>query len=399
MTDLAGFVASAAQQYLPSAIELRRYLHRHPEAPFREFRTQQTVRDYLGALGVGTRTHDLGASAVATITGAAGGAEVDVALRAGIDGVLVQEENPLPYASAEPGVSHAAGRDAAIAATLTTAVALLAYRNYWSGRVTLLFQSASEAPPGTAAQIAATGVLPGSAAVYGTQFDPSQSTGQVRVGAGAGHPVVDRFAIDVRGLGAHSSRPHEGRDAALAASNLVTALHTVVARRVPPGTGAVLTVSRIESAAVVDSVPDRARIEGTVQLERPAVRTAVATAIDDLVSGIPVGYGCRASFDYAPGLPAVVGDEATADHALRTLSAVLPEGTVRRGLPPADDRDDFGYLLERNAGSMLAIGSAGASAATREPLYSPRFELDETALATLVAAQLGLVLMDPRRRR
>ncbi|VTN08739.1 N-acetyldiaminopimelate deacetylase [Raoultella terrigena] len=64
--------------------------------------------------------------------------------------------------------------------------------------------------------------------------------------AGAFYANVDRFVFKVTGKGAHAARPHEGKDAILLASQLVTLLQSVASREVNTLDSVVLSVTRIQ---------------------------------------------------------------------------------------------------------------------------------------------------------
>ncbi|WP_459567180.1 peptidase dimerization domain-containing protein, partial [Enterobacter hormaechei] len=66
---------------------------------------------------------------------------------------------------------------------------------------------------------------------------------------------VDRFAIRITGKGAHAARPHEGNDAILLASQLVTALQSVASRNVNTLDSVVLSVTRIAGGNTWNVLP------------------------------------------------------------------------------------------------------------------------------------------------
>ena len=57
--------------------------------------------------------------------------------------------------------------------------------------------------------------------------------------------AADRVEIRVRALGGHAAQPHLSADAILCAAQIVTAAHTLVARRIDPNATAVLSLTRI----------------------------------------------------------------------------------------------------------------------------------------------------------
>ncbi|MCH0598844.1 peptidase dimerization domain-containing protein, partial [Klebsiella pneumoniae] len=75
--------------------------------------------------------------------------------------------------------------------------------------------------------------------------EPSLPVGEFATRGGPFYANVDRFVIHVTGKGAHAARPHEGNDAIVLASQLVTALQSVASRNVNTLDSVVLSVTRI----------------------------------------------------------------------------------------------------------------------------------------------------------
>ncbi len=67
-------------------------------------------------------------------------------------------------------------------------------------------------------------------AIFGMHNEPSLPVGEFATRGGPFYANVDRFVIHVTGKGAHAARPHEGNDAIVLASQLVTALQSVASR-------------------------------------------------------------------------------------------------------------------------------------------------------------------------
>jgi len=171
-------IAAAATTKLPGLTEVRRSLHRHPEAGWMEFRTTGIVADQLRKLGYDVKLGSecirsaavLGRPPAAVleqsrraagqvgsgieVPGAVGildrGPGPTVALRFDMDATEVSEcadESHRPcregFAADEPNVMHACGHDAHVAIGLGAAE-LLAECPDWRGRLKFLFQPAEE---------------------------------------------------------------------------------------------------------------------------------------------------------------------------------------------------------------------------------------------------------------
>ena len=98
----------------------------------------------------------------------------------------------------------------------------------------IVLQPAEEVGNGAPA-ILASGALDGVQAIFGGHVDRRFAVGQVVAQAGPLAASADTFSIEVMGKGAHGARPHEGIDPIVAAAAIVTALQTIVSRRLDPG--------------------------------------------------------------------------------------------------------------------------------------------------------------------
>lgn len=89
-------------------------------------------------------------------------------------------------------------------------------------------------------------MLEGVSAIFGMHNEPGLPVGEFATRGGAFYANVDRFVFKVTGKGAHAARPHEGKDAILLASQLVTLLQSVASREVNTLDSVVLSVTRIQ---------------------------------------------------------------------------------------------------------------------------------------------------------
>ena len=127
-------------------VNLRRFLHQHPELPKEEFETQKCIEQELDALGIAHR-RVAGTGVYAELTGtrpAPESGERCIVLRADIDALPVKEENGAPYASLCPGKMHACGHDAHNASLVGAARILSANRDKFSGKVIFTWQPGEE---------------------------------------------------------------------------------------------------------------------------------------------------------------------------------------------------------------------------------------------------------------
>ena len=191
-------------EYQEELIALRRDFHQHPELGFEEHRTATVVETYLQALGLPTE-RVAGTGVVALLEGEIPGPTL--MLRADMDGLPIQEENEVPYASENPGVMHACGHDAHLAMLLVSAKVLINYQSSIAGSIKFVFQPNEEIAG--AIHMVEEGVLenPRVDGVMGIHVWSPMESGQIGITAGPVMAGLDVFKMTINGKGGHTGLP------------------------------------------------------------------------------------------------------------------------------------------------------------------------------------------------
>ena len=356
-------------------VELRRELHRHPELSWQESETAAKLAAALTSFGITDVSRVAGTGLVARIPGRDPSAPV-VALRGDIDALPITESTGLPFASENDGVMHACGHD--VHASWAVAAARLLFAKPATGDVLVVFQPAEEVGDGARAVIES-GALANVAAIFGGHVDRRFEVGQVVAQAGALAASTDTFEVEILGAGAHGARPHESADPIVAAAAVVTALQTLVSRRLDPAQPGVVTVGTINAGTASNIIPDRARLSGTIRATTVAARTLLTRELVRMVSDVAKAYGVTAATSLSSGTPPIVNPERMASVAANAVTRVLgdaalvPLGTTNMG------GEDFAVYMESIPGCFMRIGA-------REPggrviaAHSPGYYAAEGAL-------------------
>jgi len=371
--------AEVLSHFLPREIEtlleLRRDLHAHPELSWKEERTADKLERALTALGARDVQRVAGTGVVARLPGKEPGLPT-VALRGDIDALPIQEETGLPFASSVSGVMHACGHD--VHATWTIGAGMLLSREPALGDVLLVLQPAEELGAGARAMLD-TGALDGVAAIFGGHVDRRFEVGQIVADAGPLAASADEFRIELVGQGAHGARPHEAADPIVGAAALVTALQTIVSRRVDPSDAAVVSVGSIHAGTASNVIPERAMLTGTLRATTPRTRALLRAEVQRLAETVAATHRLTMTVTLPEGTPPVVNDSkaaATARAAAASLVGernVVPFGLTNMG------GEDFAYYQERFPGCFIRVG-AREPGGERTPAHSPRFTVAEGAI-------------------
>ena len=366
---------------------LRRELHRHPELAWQERKTQARVISFLREAGLEpTRLCDTGV--VAIIEGKTPGPIL--MLRADLDGLPIEEQSGLGFASQEPGRMHACGHDAHVA-MLLMAGRLLAERPPARGAVKLVFQPAEEVGEGARAMIEHDLLSdPPVERALSMHVWSGIPVGQVRAVPGPAFASVDTFELIVRGKGTHAARPEQGLDPVPVAAQIISAAQSLVSRRLAPSSRAVLSVCSIQCGQAFNIIPEEVTLRGTIRTFDSELRDQIVTEFTQLAEGMASGFGATAEYKTFEQLPTLVNDPAVTERCLRVCADRFGEQAV--GVAEAlMVGEDFGLFLQEVPGAMLLLGCGDPDQGADFPHHHPRFAVDEGALPIGVQLWLDLV--------
>jgi amidohydrolase len=300
-----------------------------------------------------------------------------------MDALPIQEENEVSYRSQHDGIMHACGHDGHTAIALGTAYYLAKHRQDFRGTVKIIFQPAEEGPGGAKPMIEE-GVLqnPDVDAIIGLHLWNNLPLGTVGVRSGALMAAVECFRVQIHGRGGHGAMPHQTVDSILVSANIVNALQTIVARNVNPLDSAVVTVGELHAGSALNVIADSAKMSGTVRYFNPALEDFIGKRIKEIIAGVCQSHGATYELDYWQLYPATINDaimaelvRSTAIEVVETPAGVVPECQTMGG-------EDMSFFLQEVPGCYFFLGSANPEKGLAYPHHHPRFDFDETALAT-----------------
>ena len=132
-----------------------------------------------------------------------------------------------------------------------------------SGTVRFIFQPAEESSNG-ACNVIEAGHLRGVQAIFGMHNKPDLPVGTIGIKDGPLMAGVDRFEIEIHGVGTHQLYQMLGNPI-VASSQIVMALQTIVSRNISSSHNAVVSVTNIHSGNTWNVIPEKAILEGTVR--------------------------------------------------------------------------------------------------------------------------------------
>ncbi|MDN7242247.1 amidohydrolase [Planococcus sp. N028] len=366
-------------------VSIRRHLHQHPELSFKEEKTAQYIADFYSGKDVEVQTHvGNGYGIVVTIRGGKPGKTIG--LRADFDALPILEETDVPFKSQNEGVMHACGHDGHTAYMLVLADCLIELKDQLSGTIKIIHQHAEETPPGGAKSIVESGVLDELDAVFGTHLFPSHPTGTV--GYRSGYAMAGRtyFKLVVQGKGGHGSSPQNANDPIVAGAHFITAVQTVVSRRLNPFDMGVVTIGSFDGKGSFNIIKDSITIEGDVRYMNEKTQELISREIHRMVKGIEVQFDVTCDLTYTTDYPPLFNDTGVTAEVVAILGdAADPDIKEVTEFAVSSGSEDFAYYLEKTPGTFFYIGCKPKGEGPAYFNHHPKFDIDEDAL--LVAAK------------
>lgn len=334
-------------------IDVRHYIHQHPELSDQEFETTKYITKYLSDLGYRIITPPgLKTGVIAEI----GQGKPVVGLRSDIDALPILEATGLKYASVNKGVMHACGHDFHITSLLGAAEILAQEKDTLKGTIRLVFQPAEETHVG-AQEVEEAGGIDGLDAIIGFHNKPDLKAGEIGLLPGGLMAAVDEFKVTFKGIGTHAAMPQFGKDPIIALTNTVNALQTIVSRNEDPQKTAVVSVTHIEGGSTWNVLPEQAWFEGTVRTFDQGARKLAKSRFIEIVNGQAASFGVEAQIDWTEGPNVVDNDpkltKIVVDETNKHLKVVKPQ--------PSNAGEDFAYFSQKIPSVFAFVGSNGNS--------------------------------------
>lgn len=340
---------------MKSFIEVRRDLHRIPEIGFQEFKTQQYLLDTITSfIKPYMRIIKWRTGFILVIEGI--NPRLQLGWRTDLDGLPVQEQTDLSYASEHEGFMHACGHDFHMTIALGLAKRFADVQPEHT--ILLYFQPAEEGPGGAEPMLEWVKaehpeLLPDY--MFACHIAPEYPVGTVATRPGMLFANTSELFIDLKGLGGHAAFPHHTKDMTVAAASLIMQLQTIVSRNINPLEGSVITVGKMTSGTVQNVISDAARLEGTIRTVTAESMAQIKKRIQTLCEATALAFECDVTIDYGSMYYQVYNDAHCATSLLQYADSV--EGMTAYECPPAMTGEDFGFFLKEIPGAMFWAGA------------------------------------------
>ncbi|HJW16201.1 MAG TPA: M20 family metallopeptidase [Flavisolibacter sp.] len=360
-------------------MEIRHYLHAHPELSYQEFETSKFVQEKLASYNIPFEVKAT-TGVIGIIQGKNPSSRI-IALRADMDALPIIEENDIPYKSTRQGVMHACGHDVHTTCLLGAAKILSQTKDEWEGTVKLIFQPGEEKNPGGASLLIKEKVLenPKPEAIFALHVNPQLEVGNVSFRAGKVMASADEIYMTIRSKGGHAAAPHLTADTILITSHLIVALQQVISRNCDPLSSSVLSITSFQGGHTTNVIPSEVKLMGTFRAMDEQWRFKAHDIIRKLSTELVHSMGAEIDVHIDVGYPTVNNNEALNIKAKKIAEAYIGaenvgETEIRMGA------EDFGYYSLQVPGCFFRLGTANTSSGIVSGVHTPKFNIDERAI-------------------
>jgi amidohydrolase len=202
----------------------------------------------------------------------------------------------------------------------------------------------------------------------------------------------DVLSITVKGAGGHASMPHDANDPIPVACEIVSAIQTMVTRKVSAFNPAVITIAKIQAGTTNNIIPETAHMLGTIRTVSPMQRAHVADELNRLVPNIAAAHGCTGEVHIEPGFPVTVCDARAVRFGQAVVEGMFGAESWITLDTPIMGAEDFAYVLEKVPGAMFFLGASHEGDDWRSccGLHSNRMVLDDSVMARGAAVHAAI---------
>jgi len=400
--------------------DLYLHLHQNPELSYQEEETMQRIAAELRKVGFEVTENVGGFGLVGVMENGEG---PTVLVRTDLDGLPVEEQTGLPYASRAKGtnqagdevfVMHACGHDIHMSSFVGTARRLAAMKDQWRGTLVMIGQPAEERGGGARAMLADGLFERFPKPDYNIALHDAASAPAGTVGYSKGYALanVDSVDIVVHGIGGHGAYPHATKDPVMLAAQIVVNLQTLVSREISPLEPGVVTVGSIHGGTKHNIIGDEVRLQLTVRSYSDEVRNTLLDGIRRIavnqgrVAGLPEDKLPEVTVREEEHTPSTYNDPALSDR----LAAAMREAGVAdivMETPPVmggEDFSEYGRTEDKIPGFIFWIGAVdpalyrktmaegGSLPSLHSPFFAPQPEPTiKTGVRAMITAALELL--------
>lgn len=358
---------------MKQAVQWRRQLHSHPEAPGEGTWTTNFLGEQLRLLGANPRIWPGGVGLHCDV-----GGTPEVIFESPLNGARVADDTARSYSSRFPGLSHAFGNDVSCSAMLEV-VRRISEHEPPQRAIRVIFNDRSVNPRDVSIRSTAVRKAP----LYAFRCDPFHDVGTFGIANHLAVPGSIEFEI------------YPDRRSSLYAieeiSSIIVSLPLAVQRAFSDTANVAFAINHVNVESPLKD--DSPACSGTFQFESVDSLSDIRHRFELSLENVLQINGSKWHLKVVRASPAVANEPTSARIARSGLTASFGEWNVFEAVPDLLD-ETFGELEEFDRKTLIKYGSRHRE--SQSDLGSGQFDVDERAIDNCASAMLVLATLNSR---
>ena len=358
-------------------VEWRQDLHMNPQIGFEEEYASKKVASLLKDFGLEVFEGIAKTGVVGVLK--KGSANKSIGIRADMDALPIHETNTFSYKSKIQDRMHACGHDGHTT-MLLGAAKHLAERGNFDGTVYFIFQPDEENCFGAKTMIEE-GLFTKFAIdeVYAMHNIPGMEVGTFATKKGTITSSENLFEISFEGKGGHAALPHMTKDTITIGSQIISALQTIVSRKLDPVEKGVVSVTEFITDGKKNILPGNGLIKGDARALSDKSNEIIEKNMRQLVRGICDVHGIPYEVSYKTTCPVTFNKSKQAESATKAAMTLLGKENSNGDCEPRLFSEDFSILSAAKPGCFVLMGN-GTSGSHARPLHASNYDFNDELL-------------------
>ena len=358
-------------------VEWRQDLHMNPQIGFEEEYASKKVASLLKDFGLEVFEGIAKTGVVGVLK--KGSANKSIGIRADMDALPIHETNTFSYKSKIQDRMHACGHDGHTT-MLLGAAKHLAERGNFDGTVYFIFQPDEENCFGAKTMIEE-GLFTKFAIdeVYAMHNIPGMEVGTFATKKGTITSSENLFEISFEGKGGHAALPHMTKDTITIGSQIISALQTIVSRKLDPVEKGVVSVTEFITDGKKNILPGNGLIKGDARALSDKSNEIIEKNMRQLVRGICDVHGIPYEVSYKTTCPVTFNESKQAESATKAAMTLLGEKNSNGHCEPRLFSEDFSIMSAAKPGCFVLMGN-GTTGSHSQPLHASDYDFNDELL-------------------
>ena len=355
----------------------RQDLHMNPQIGFEEEYASKKVASLLKEFGLEVHKNIAKTGVVGVLK--KGSSNKSIGIRADMDALPIQETNTFDYKSKIENRMHACGHDGHTTMLLGAAKHLAEHGNF-DGTVYFIFQPDEENCFGAKTMIEE-GLFTKFSIdeVYAMHNIPGMKVGTFATRKGIITSSENLFEISVEGKGGHAALPHMTKDAITIGSQIISALQTIVSRKLNPVEKGVVSVTEFITDGKKNILPGNGLIKGDARALSDKTNEIIEKNMRQLVGGICDAHEISYEVNYKTTCPVTFNESQQTKSAIKAAMTLLGEENSNGDCEPRLFSEDFSIMSAAKPGCFVLMGN-GTSGSHSKPLHASNYDFNDELL-------------------